>query len=80
MKLSDVLTNEFFVQYDEVNHQLLIYRLKDGKPHGMAAITHKLSMLEKMGKSEASRWVGETLLILIPETRQKLFNESASSV
>lgn len=75
MKLSEVLTNEFLVRYDEAAHELLIFRLKDGKPHGIAPITHKLSMLEGMGKTEAARWVGETLLILIPETREKIFGE-----
>jgi len=75
MKISDVLTNEFLVKYDEENHELRIFRLKNGQKEYLSPIVHKLSMLKNMGKDEASRWVGESFLIFIPETRKELFDE-----
>jgi hypothetical protein len=74
MKVADVLTNEFLVRYDEATQRLLIFTLKNGQPTSDVPIVSRLSMLEEMGKTEASRWVGETLLILIPTTREKLFD------
>ena len=75
MNITDVLTNEFLVRYDEATQRLLIYTVKNGQPVSNVPIVSKLSMLEEMGKTEACRWVGETLLILIPTMREKLFGE-----
>jgi|HubBroStandDraft_5_1064220.scaffolds.fasta_scaffold13436_5 hypothetical protein len=74
MKTGDVLTNEFLIRYDMSTERLLIYRLKNGKPESDVPISLRLSTLKEMGKDPASKWVGETLLLLIPSVREKLFD------
>lgn len=73
MPISDVLTNEFSVRFDEASKRLLIYRLKDGKPVSDVPIATPLSTLKEMGKDGAAKWVGETLLLLIPTVREELY-------
>lgn len=74
MKVSEVLTNEFLVRYDESGERLLIYMLKNGKPDSDVPISLRLEMLKDMGSDEASKWVGQTLLLLVPAMREKVFS------
>ena len=72
MKDSEILTNEFFVMYDEDAKNLCIYTRNDGE---VTKFPIKLALrdLKNMGPADASKWVGETLLLLIPEIRKELF-------
>ena len=72
MSVADVLTNEFRLKYDEIRKELLILPLYSGKPTDNP-IRHTLDMLVGMGPEKASRWVGETILLLVPEMRRDLF-------
>lgn len=73
MNVNDVLTNEFHVQFDESTERLLVYRMKDGAKLDFP-IELRLSTLIDMGSADASKWVGETLLLLVPTMRTKLFH------
>lgn len=72
MNVDDVLTNEFHLRYDEGSERLLLYRVKDGVQLDFP-IELRMSTLAEMGAKDASKWVGETLLLLIPAMREKLF-------
>jgi len=74
MKLKDVLTNEFTVRYDPAEQCLLIYPQLN-PPAGTVPIRHRLSVLQEMGSAEAAKFVGQTILLLIPELRAKVFGE-----
>ena len=70
--MANVLTNDFEVHYDSSTERLLIYPYEDGrKPEVPIAL--KLPTLQGMGPEKASKWVGETLLLLIPAVRKALF-------
>ena len=73
MKASEILTNEFLVRYDEAGERLMIFTLKDGKPDSDVPISLRLPMLKDMGPDEASKWVGQTLLLLVPAIRENVF-------
>ncbi len=73
MKVNEVLTNEFLVRYDEAGELLLLYTLKNGKPDSDISISLRLDMLKNMGPDEASKWVGQTLLLLVPTIREQVF-------
>jgi len=72
MSHSDILTNEFQLTYDESQKHLLVYGVKNGQLQPFP-IKLRLSTLSDMGAAEASKWVGETILLLIPEMREQLF-------
>lgn len=78
MELKDVLTNEFTVRYDVGEHSLLIYRQLDPSPE-IVPIRYRLSMLQEMGREQASKWIGNTFLMLVPELREKVLGEADSS-
>jgi hypothetical protein len=71
MNKTDILTNEFSVQFELDTGCLLIFTIHQGKLD--PPIRLKLDVLTEMGTSNASKWVGETILLLIPEIRKKLF-------
>ncbi|MGH8550155.1 MAG: hypothetical protein ACRERU_16440 [Methylococcales bacterium] len=72
MSIEKVLTNDFVLHYDDETERLLIYPLEQGeKPEIPIAL--KVSMLSEIGAKEASKWVGETILLLIPAMRRKVF-------
>jgi hypothetical protein len=73
VKIHQVLTNEFSVNYDEVGERLLIYTLKDGVKVSDVPISLKINMLSEMGADDAAKWVGQTLLLLIPAMRERVF-------
>lgn len=68
-----ILTNDFIVRYDEAGQVLRIYTIHDGEKSPFP-IDLQLDTLKDMGRGDASRWVGETLLLLVPEIRRKLFD------
>ena len=72
MKDSDILTNEFFIRYEEDSENLCIYTRNNGEVTKFP-IKLALKTLAEMGPEEASKWTGETLLLLIPDMRKKLF-------
>jgi hypothetical protein len=72
MDRNDVLTNHFDVQYVNDDASLLIRTINNGKPAEIP-IRLRLDALQKMGSAKASEWVGQTLMLLIPELREKLF-------
>ena len=74
MKLKSVLTNEFTVRYDPAEQSLLIYRQLNPPPDTVP-IRHRTAMLQQMGKDEAAKFVGQTILMFVPELRVKLFGE-----
>jgi hypothetical protein len=74
MKTDDILTNEFSIRYAESDASLLIHTINDGKL--APPIRIKLQTLKEMGSEKASKWVGETLLLLIPKLRAELFRLS----
>jgi len=73
MNVDEVLTNEFFIHFDESSERLLVYRVKDGVKLDFP-VELRLSTLIEMGSAGASKWVGETLLLLVPTVREKLFH------
>lgn len=72
MSIEKVLTNDFELHYDETTDRLLIYAFEGGKKPEVP-IALKLTTLKDMGPEKASKWVGETVLLLIPTMRKRLF-------
>ena len=72
MNKNDILTNEFSVHFDSKTNALLIYTIHENKKD--PPIRLKLDTLIEMGGDDASKWVGETILLLVPDIRKKLFN------
>jgi hypothetical protein len=72
MNKKDILTDEFSVHFEPNTDTLLIYTIHENKKD--RPIRLKLDTLIEMGGDGASKWVGETILLLIPEIRKRLFN------
>lgn len=72
-----VLTNEFAVRYDECGECVCIHTIHGGKED--PAIKIRLATLKDMKPAEASRWVGETILLLVPSLRREVFGLPPSS-
>lgn len=72
MGIEKVLTNDFELHYDEGTKRLLVYAFEGGKKPSVP-ITLTLDTLKDMGPEKASKWVGETVLLLIPAMRRQLF-------
>lgn len=66
----NVLTNELFVRYDEAREKLLICHF-DQEKFPTPLIEIALATLENMTFSEASQFVGERLILLVPDLRKK---------
>jgi hypothetical protein len=76
MGISRVLSNEFKVVFDESSQAFHIVAIRQGKP-SVAPIRITLETLLSMDDpQEACRWFGETILLLVPDAREKLFNLS----
>lgn len=71
MNKEDIFTNEFAIQFEENTNSLLIFTIHQGNCD--PPIRLKLDTLTDMGAAVASKWLGETILLLIPEVRKKLF-------
>lgn len=78
MDTEQVLTNDFVLHYDEDTDRLLIYALENGKKPEFP-IALKLKTLTEMGPQEASKWFGDTVLLLIPAMRKHLFHLTSGS-
>lgn len=72
MNPKDLLSNHFDVVYVPAEDSLLIRTIKDGELDEFP-IRLRLETLQGMGPDKASEWVGQTLLLLIPTFREKLF-------
>ena len=78
MGIAKVLTNDFELHFDEATNRLLIYAFEGGKKPDVP-IAMKLDTLKDMGPEKASKWVGETILLLIPAIRKGVFKLADSS-
>ena len=76
MKDNEVLTNEFAVRYDERGECVCIHTIHEGKED--PAIRIRLDTLKNMKPEDASKWVGETILLLVPSLRREIFGLSPS--
>lgn len=74
MSIESVLTNEFSVEFNEDSNELLIYTVDNGVK-ATVPIRHSMTTLLELGKEDASRFVGETILLLVPRIRTELFDE-----
>jgi hypothetical protein len=70
-----VLANEFGITYDPVRQVLSISRGKAGG-QSQELLTITLQTLRDQKWQGASRWVGEAILLLIPETRVAFLPET----
>jgi hypothetical protein len=66
-----VLTNEFVVRYEENGECLCIHTVRAGVEE--PAIKLRLETLKGMGQDAASKWVGETIMLLVPSLRTEVF-------
>lgn len=73
MKKNEVLSNEFIIKYDEESERVLIYTKKYGVLDSDVPISLRTEMLIEMGADAASKWMGQTIFLLVPELRKKLF-------
>ena len=78
MKSSEVLSNDFRLSYDEGADILRVYTIHKGKESPFP-IDLRLDTLKQMGRAAAPAWVGETILLLIPAVRTKLFGISSEN-
>ena len=76
MKDNEVLTNEFFVRYDEHGECVCIHTVHEGMED--PAIRIRLDTLKNMKPEDASKWVGETILLLVPSLRREIFGLPSS--
>ena len=72
MEDNGVLTNEFVVRYDEHGECLCIHTVHAGIED--SAIKLRLGTLKDMGPDAAAKWVGETILLLVPSLRTEVFD------
>ncbi len=72
MNVDNVLSREFTFRYVPEEESLILYRSLNPNSDP-APIKLHLQTLEDLGPARTSKFVGETLLLLIPELRQHLF-------
>ena len=72
MQANEILTNQFVLRYDEASEVLRIFTVHEGN-ETQFPIELRLATLQDMGSEKASKWVGETLLLLIPAMRSHLY-------
>jgi hypothetical protein len=70
-----VLSNQFTVTYDPVRQVLSVSR-NERAAQPQELLTFTLQTLRDLGWPGASRWVGEALLLLVPETRAVFLPET----
>ena len=71
--MESILTNNFVLRYDEQRNVLEITTVHDGSPAKVPIRIRLDTLLEMEDSAEACRWLGETVLLLIPEMRKQLF-------
>jgi hypothetical protein len=74
MDISSVLTNDFNVRFDEGRQVLQITTVHNGTPAAVPIEIRLSTLLNMKDPQEASRWFGETILLLVPDVRLALFN------
>lgn len=73
MDKSEILTNNFSVEYEPVRKQLCIYTINNGVRADVPIRLRMDSLLEK-GKEHAAQWFGESIFLLIPSLRRELYD------
>jgi hypothetical protein len=73
MGVGEILTNSFFVEYDEGRRHLCLYTINDGIRADVPMRLRMDSLVEK-GKEHAAQWVGESIFLLIPALRRELYS------
>lgn len=73
MNVHEVFANEFVVKYDEVHSRLLVYPRSAAGALPDVPISLSVEMLEGLGSDGASKWLGETILLLIPAARERIY-------
>jgi hypothetical protein len=66
----NILNDTFVVKYDEALHSILIIHPDEKKVPG-PVVRIREETLEKMSFLEASQFLGERLMLLIPQLRQR---------
>jgi hypothetical protein len=69
---SDVLTNNFVVEYDEDRRHMCVYTVHDGVRDDYSVRLRMDSLLEK-GRAHAAQWLGECIFLYIPALRRELY-------
>lgn len=72
METSFVFSDRFEIEFDESTERILIWGIKDGRKP-LAPIAIKLDTLESMGSEAAGKFFGETILLLVPRVRERLY-------
>ena len=73
MKTDELLSSEFIVRWDEGLESLLVVhpdRLRFPQPH----VQIRSSTLDPMSCQQASQFIGERLVLLIPALRERYVN------
>ena len=73
MDKNDILTNSFFVEYDEGRRHLCVYTVHNGIRADVPIRLRMDSLLGK-GKEHAAQWFGESVFLLIPSLRRELYD------
>jgi hypothetical protein len=73
MDKSEILTNNFSVEYEPDRKQLCIYTINNGVRADVPIRLRMDSLLEK-GKEHAAQWFGESIFLLIPSLRRELYD------
>ncbi|QOY22226.1 MULTISPECIES: hypothetical protein [Xanthomonas] len=71
MKKESVLTNEFYIFFDEKEESIFIHTIHNGSKDDPIRV--RLETLKGMSPEDASKWFGERILLLIPEVRKTIF-------
>jgi hypothetical protein len=69
---NDILTNSFFVEYDEEHRHLCVYTINSGVKADVPIRLRMDALLEK-GKDHATQWFGESIFLLVPSLRRELY-------
>ena len=72
----NVLNDKFIVKYDEKLQSILIMH-PDEKQVSNPLVTIRAETLEKMNFPEASQFLGERLMLLIPQLRERYKDDLA---
>jgi TPR repeat protein len=72
----NVTRNNLYIRYDDKKKKLVVYDAGSDLSRPLPEVLlleFDLSVLQKMGWSEAGRWVGESILALMAGTREVFF-------
>ena len=71
-----VANNDFKVAYDSAGNRISIYRENEYE-NVEREVQLQLDAFAEMGSTEATMWVGEAMLQLVPELREKLLAKAS---